>query len=50
MSVNRHIMKTTSILIFGLVIWQIDAQKLKKYDSCTAQVSFAIKVVPSLIN
>merc|ERR1711879_151453 len=29
--------------IFGLVLWQINAQKFKKYDSCSAQVNFAIK-------
>merc|ERR1719492_30030 len=43
MSVKRHTMKTTSIFIFGLVLWQINAQKFKKYDSCSAQVNFAIK-------
>ena len=45
MSVKRRTMKTTSIFIFGLVLWQINAQKFKKYDSCSAQVSFAIKVI-----
>ena len=44
MSAKRHTMKTTSIFIFGLVLWQINAQKFKKYDSCSAQVNFAIKV------
>merc|ERR1719150_521728 len=43
MIVKRHTMKTTSILIFGLIVLQINAQKFKKYDSCSAQVSFAIK-------